>query len=107
MLDSIFNFQFKLRIEWTFHTRTTSRLLVGIASFVSALIEYKYGRSVGRSSNDYYTLSPEIGASGNDFTISSCTLAVAWWHMIDCLTSHNYIFWSAPVVRQPTESLPI
>ena len=33
---------------------TTSRLLVGIASFASALIEYTYGRMVtGRTSDDY------------------------------------------------------
>ena len=38
---------------------TTSRLLVRIVSFASALIEYKYG-SYGCSSDDYY-LAPLCG----------------------------------------------
>ena len=40
-----------------------SRLFVGIASFASALIKYKYGRTYNRTSDDYYTLSLDIRAS--------------------------------------------
>ena len=46
----------------------TKLLLVGIASFASALIEDKYGRT-----SAYYncTLSPDIGASGK---YTNCTV---------------------------------
>ena len=43
---------------------TTSHLLLRMASFASALIEYKYSRTVGHQ-RTYCTLSPDIQVSGN------------------------------------------
>ena len=54
---------------------TTSRLLVGIASFASALIaSINTGHRVGLTSDNYYTLSPDIQALGIIYKIS-CTSA--------------------------------
>ena len=47
---------------------STFRLLVGKASFASALIKFKYGRTVGQSPEDCCTLNPDIRASGNNCT---------------------------------------
>ena len=42
----------------------TSSLLIGIASFASALIEHRYGRTVERQTTTIL-LSQDIRASGN------------------------------------------
>ena len=47
----------------------TSRVLVGIASSASVLIEYKYGHTIGQTPEDYCTLSPNIRALGNYYQI--------------------------------------
>ena len=50
--------------------------ICGIASFASALIEYKYGRTV--VGHDYYTLSSDVRASGK------CTPSARANNLIRC-----------------------
>ena len=69
---------------------STFRLLVGIASFASALIEFKYGRtvgrSVGRSKEDYRTLNPDIQTSRNNCTTVHVKLQCRI--RVNCTTVH-------------------